>query len=289
MLAVDGGGMKGFCPCAMLIELERRIGKPCSQYFDLIAGTSVGGILALLLSIGFPAAKALEFFTVDGPDIFQKHWWRRHGVFMPRYPAKRIEGILQKRLGDQTLKDCQTKVLVTAFDLVARNAFFFKNFDDAPDYSLWQVARATSAAQTFFPAFPLDAMILWDGGNEANNPSMCAYADAIKLWGDAERIKLLSIGCGFSPIQYAAKKLVRCGMIRNGAASLEVLFDAGSDVTDYQMEQMLGPDYFRIQPSFAEPTGMDDASPEGLEMLQRNATQCVTRYSAVLDRYIRLM
>jgi patatin-like phospholipase/acyl hydrolase len=278
--------MKGFCPCAMLVELERRIKQPLNQYFDLIAGTSIGGIIALLISTGIPAAKAMEFFTCDGPDIFQKHWWRRHGVFIPRYPAKLIERRLKKRFGNLTLDDCKTKILVTAFNLANRNACFFKNYDCGGRYLLWEIARATSAAQTYFPAFKLDNMILWDGGNEANNPSMCAYADAVKLWGDQERVKLLSLGCGTSPIHYEAKRMVNCGMIRNGAASLEVLFDAGSDVTDYQMTQMLGQDYVRIQPSFAEPTELDDASPAGLAALKRNADECLVRCSPTLDKFM---
>jgi patatin-like phospholipase/acyl hydrolase len=293
ILSLDGGGMKGFVPTSLLVELERRIGKPCNQYFDLIAGTSIGGIVALLLAIGMPAAKALEFFTVDGPDIFQKHWWRRHGLFMPRYPAKRLEERLKKRFGAgdggaaATLDDCRTRVLVTAFNLVERNACFFKNYDNSGRYLLWEVARATSAAQTFFPAFKLDDMILWDGGNEANNPSMCAYADAVKLWGGRERVKVLSLGCGNSPIHYQSRKLVHCGMIRNGAASLEVLYDAGSDVTDYQMQQMIGPDYFRIQPRFAELTDLDDASPAGLAALKRNAAECRVRFMPVVDGFLR--
>jgi hypothetical protein len=178
-------------------------------------------------------------------------------------------------------------VLVTAFNLVERNACFFKNYDNSGRYLLWEVARATSAAQTFFPAFKLDDMILWDGGNEANNPSMCAYADAVKLWGGRERVRVLSLGCGNSPIHYQSKKLVHCGMIRNGAASLEVLYDAGSDVTDYQMQQMIGPDYVRIQPRFAELTELDDASPAGLAALKRNAAECRVRFMPVVDRFLR--
>jgi hypothetical protein len=129
-------------------------------------------------------------------------------------------------------------------------------------------------------------MILWDGGNEANNPAMCAYADAVKLWGGRERVKVLSLGCGNSPIHYQSNKLVHCGMIRNGAASLEVLYDAGSDVTDYQMQQMIGPDYCRIQPKFAELTELDDASPAGLAALKRNAAECRVRFMPVVDRFL---
>jgi patatin-like phospholipase/acyl hydrolase len=283
ILSIDGGGMKGGIPCAMLAELERQAGKPCHKLFDLMYGTSVGGILALLLSIGVPAADAMKFFTVDGPAIFKRHWWRRHGLFMPRYPAKVIERRLQDRFQGKTLADCLTKVGITAFDLAARDAHFFRSFDQE-NYALWEVARATSAAQTFFPAFKLDNMILWDGGNEANNPAMCALADGTKLWGDVP-MRVLSLGCGDSPAHYDARKLVSCGMARNGTASLEVLFSAGSDVVDHQMEQMIGAEYVRIQPTFATPTDMDDATPAGLATLKRNAEECITRHGHLLEQF----
>ncbi len=279
--------MKGFVPCSMLVDLEQRAGRPCHEIFDLIAGTSVGGIVSLLLSIGLPASDAIRFFTVDGPKIFKKHWWRRHGVFMPRYPAAVIESKLQDRFGGFSLADCKTNVLVTAYDLAAGDAFFFRNYFGQDNYKLWECARATSAAQTFFPAFKLDQMILWDGGNEANNPSMCALADAVKLWGHNEQFEVLSLGCGDSIGHYNARKLVNCGMVRNGTASLEVLFGAGSAVVDHQMEQMIGADFVRIQPRFSEPTDIDDASPVGLAALKRNAADCLTRYGHLLEEFAK--
>ena len=287
ILCLDGGGMKGFVPTALVAEIERRTGRPCWQMFDMITGTSIGGIVSLLLATGVPAATALEFFTVDGPDIFQKRWWRGGGMFMPRYPADVIEEKLQKRFGDQTLDDCKTRVLITAYDLEAGQPFFFKNYGTGDQYNLWEAARATSAAETYFPAFKLDDMVLWDGGNEANNPSMCAYADSIRLWGDHQRVKVLSLGCGDSPRGYDPLRLINAGLLQNGLAALEVLFDAGSDVTDYQMQQLIGLDYYRIQPKFAEQTEMDDASPTGLATLQRNASESLVRFSRVLDQFLR--
>ena len=69
ILSIDGGGMKGYVPCSVLVELEKRMGKPCYEVFDMVSGTSIGGILACLISSGKSASEALEFFTTDGPAI----------------------------------------------------------------------------------------------------------------------------------------------------------------------------------------------------------------------------
>jgi hypothetical protein len=287
ILSLDGGGMKGYVPTALVAEVERRTGRPCHEVFDMIAGTSIGGIIGLLLATGMPAAKALEFFTVDGPAIFKKHWWRAGGLLLPRYPSGVLEKRLKKRFGTLTLDDCKTSVLVPAYDLAAGKPVFFKNYGGSDRFNLWEVARATSAAETYFPAFKLDDMVLWDGGNEANNPALCAYADSIRLWGDHERVKVLSLGCGDSQRRYKPARLVNGGLIRNGLAAVEVLFDASSDVTDYHMRRLIGFDYYRIPPKFAEQTDLDDASPGGLATLKRNAQESAVRFSRVLDQFLR--
>jgi hypothetical protein len=194
ILCIDGGGMKGLIPCLVLVELEARAKKLCCEIFDLISGTSIGGIMAGLLAVGIPASEAAKFFTEDGPVIFRKTWWRRFGLLAPRYSAETIEQVLQRRFGDLTLRDCKTKLLVTSLDVVSKKPYFFNNFTPGfINYKLWQVTRATSAAQTYFPPLKLGKMILWDGGNIANNPSLCALAHTSTFQGDE---KMLSLGCG---------------------------------------------------------------------------------------------
>jgi uncharacterized protein len=198
VVCIDGGGIRGLIPCMVLAELEARAKKPCCELFDLISGTSIGGILAALLATGHKAEDAKKFFFQDGPIIFRKRWWRSHGFLAPRYPALPIERVLKRTFGDLTLKDCKTNLLVISINLLNQQPYFFNNFMPGfSNFKLWQVCRATSAAQTYFPAFKLDDMIMWDGGCVANNPSLCALASASKLWG-REEIKMLSLGCGKS-------------------------------------------------------------------------------------------
>jgi patatin-like phospholipase/acyl hydrolase len=173
------------------------------------------------------------------------------------------------------LKDCKTNLLVTSLDLISQEPYFFKSYDDTPNYFLWQVGRATSAAQTYFPGFELDGSILWDGGNCANNPAAYAVADAVKLW-KGERLKVLSLGCGAAKANINPLRLINAGIVRAGLASVGLLFETGAEDTDYQLEQALGDDYMSLQPKFARNVALDDASEEGLSWLNEAAMGFVT-------------
>lgn len=275
LLALSGGGMRGLPEAALLADIERRTSKPIASLFDHISGTSIGGIVAALLAAGMSASEAVSFFTEDGPKIFSKHWWRTFGLFCPRYPAKAVEDVLRNRFGDLKLKDCKTNLLVTSLDLVSQEPYFFKSYEPTPNYFLWQVGRATSAAQTYFPGFRLEGKILWDGGNVANNPAVCAVADATNLW-PGERLKVMSLGCGAAKANINPKSLINAGILRAGLASVALLFETGAEDTDYQLEQALGDDYMSLQPKFARDVALDDASPQGLAWLNEAAMRFVT-------------
>jgi uncharacterized protein len=287
ILTIDGGGMRGYLPASVLIELERIAGKPYCEMFDMIAGTSIGGILAALLAVGTPAGEAIKFFTEDGPKIFKKSCWRAWGLFCPRYPAQPLESALEARFNGKSISDCKTKLLVASLDLASQNPFFFENFSGlCPNYPLWQVGRGTSAAQTYFPAFPLDHRILWDGGNVANNPSVCAMADAVNLWGGHELPKqVLSLGCGSQKATLDARTLVNAGFIRNGLATVQMLFEAGPEDADYQMTAVLGKNYYRIQPAIGD-LPLDDASPDGLAKLEMAAKKNIPAALETIQNFL---
>lgn len=294
ILCIDGGGMRGYLPASALVYLERLTGKRCHEMFDAIWGTSIGGILAGLLAAGMPASEAIQFFTADGPEIFRPNWRSLTlGLFCPRYRADVIEGVLRKRFAGLEVK---TRLGITAFDLVTQAPYFFK-FQPYLDYctDLWQAARATSAAQTFFPAFDVHMAdgphVFWDGGNVANNPSVCATAEAWRTWGD-ERVVMLSLGCGqtagrSATAVAAARKLAQAGAIGNGIETVSALFAAGSEDVDYQMRQFLGDDYVRIQPALSAPLALDDASAAGLNALWQAALRASPAVLAQLKAFIR--
>ena len=287
ILSIDGGGMKGYIPCSVLAELEYRAGDTCTNLFDMVAGTSIGGILACLISTGTNATDALKFFTEDGPRIFGKQqFFSLGGVFRPRYSGKMIDRCLQERFGKKTLSDCQKKLLVPTFDLKAYEPYFFKSHNTDKPYPLWQVARATSAAQTYFPAFKLDDKILWDGGNAANNPAVCALAEAVRIWGPQEEFKILSLSCGPIKSKLPAKWLVNAGIVRVGMETIGLLFDANDELPDYILKQLMGNGYFRIEPKSSQSVSIDGADLVSLKSLKSQADTCIKDNSNTLNEFL---
>ena len=287
ILCVDGGGMRGLLPCAILSELERRTGKQCFELFDLVAGTSIGGITASLLAKGVTAADAMKFFPDSGPQIFSSRFWSLGGLWAPKYSGATIESVLQSKLGVLKLYEAKTRLLVTALDSKSGDGHFFKSYGKESDDMMWWAARATSAAQTYFPSFNIRGMELIDGGNVANNPSACALADAVAMWGVGEHIRILSLGCGMDAGDVNRQGSIgNAGAIRVGLATIKLLFEADSSETDYILQLVMGEEYCRFQPKLSQPLALDDASPAGLAKLMVAASKAVADAGPTLDRFL---
>lgn len=115
ILSIDGGGIKGVFPAAFLAELERSTSTPIHRYFDLIAGTSTGGIIALALGLGLPAADIVRFYKEQGPAIFSRprRPWTR--IFRPKYASSTLRCSLASVFGDATLGDSKVRLIVPSF------------------------------------------------------------------------------------------------------------------------------------------------------------------------------
>ena len=260
--------MLGVIPAILLQNIEATIRQPLHTVTDMFAGTSIGGIIAILLANNVPAKQVTAFFTNEGPRIFKKqHWFNPLGLFGPQYSGAVIENILKSILTTDTLKSVKTPVVVPAFDIRGHKPFFFKTtaaeWSPEYDYELWEVARATSAAQTYFPAFQLDRMTLIDGGNIANNPAASLYAEMKRKW-PLDRIRILSIGCGVHRNKENRREMDSAGnwgAIRNLVTTFDVLFSGGPEVVDYELSILMGHDYMRIEPVLTEDVTLDGASP----------------------------
>lgn len=286
ILSVDGGGMKGYIPCSLLVELETRTGKSCHDLFDMFAGTSIGGVMACLFASGKTATDSLKFFTEDGPEIFSNtQFWGRGGFIEPRYKADTIEAKLQALLGTIKLSDLQKALVTVGFDLMAYAPCFFKTPAPDVDYLLWQVARATSAAQTYFPACDLGDKLVWDGGVVANNPTACAVAEANKIW-PGEPLRILSLGCGQAARKSDPKNLINAGLLRAGIETLSVLFDANDELADYILKHLMPNGYYRISPKLSKTLPIDGASADNIADLKAAADQGIKDGSDTLNRFI---
>lgn len=218
ILTIDGGGLKGALPAAFLAELERVTGKRVVDQFDLIAGTSTGGIIALGLGLGISAAEILHFYRERGPTIFDqapltgafagtRSWfrgWRRSArhLHTAKYDATELKRALEDVFGARRIGDSVTRLVIPAYDSVNRGPYVFKTahherFRVDYERSAIDAALATAAAPSFLPSHSFDgASHLLDGGIWANNPmgSAAIEAAAVLQW-PMENVRLLSLGC----------------------------------------------------------------------------------------------
>ena len=312
ILSIDGGGIRGIIPALILAELERRTGKPVAKLFDLVAGTSTGGILAVGLTMPgtkrkpkYSAHDLVSLYEEDGDDIFHRSKWHQvralGNLAEEKYPSEGIERVLAERFGKALLSEVITNVLVTAYDIELRQPHFFKS-DRARKYPdrnffLADVARATSAAPTYFEPAQIrsqagdDPVALVDGGVFANNPSACALVEAICTYGaELSDMTFLSLGTGelTRPIMYEEAK--GWGLAKWAQPILSVVFDGVSDTVDFQVKSLLEVEsetansYLRVQAPLHEGNDdMDDASRTNLKVLKLVAKDLLSEHGDELD------
>ena len=169
VLAIDGGGIRGLIPALVLAELEDRSGRPVFELFDLMAGTSTGGILACALCAPdpLPAAEVAAIYEEEGPRIFDRSVFQRiqsaDGLLDEKYDAGALDRALERFIGDKRLSATQPDLIVPTYDTAAPGPYFFKTTnareDPAEDARLADVARATSSAPTYFEPLELESAL----------------------------------------------------------------------------------------------------------------------------------
>jgi patatin-like phospholipase/acyl hydrolase len=289
ILAIDGGGIRGVIPAKVLVNIEQLTGKRIAELFDLIAGTSTGGILAAGLCVPDPATKGPKYAATQLLDLYTNNGHKIFASSLPRkvwsvlvgseYSPSGLEDQLLAKLEGWHLADAVTGLLITSFDMHAGEAWFFSRrkalADPTRNYLLREVARATSAAPTYFPPFHFDARdkdgpVLVDGGVFANNPALCAWVDEheqIQAGGD---VLILSLGTGSVPHPVTFSRARRWGKVFWAQPAIGSFLDGQSDTTEYELRQLLEPRrYLRLQvklPLASE--RMDDVSEKNISALE---------------------
>jgi patatin-like phospholipase/acyl hydrolase len=297
VLAIDGGGIRGLIPALVLTELERRAGRRTFELFDLIAGTSTGGILACALCAPdpLPAAELVRLYDEEGPKIFDRSLFQRirsaEGLVDEKYDDAALDRALERFLEHKRLAETRPDLIVPSYDAALPGPYFFKTTKaretpDSDDFPLSIVARATSAAPTYFEALGTGDKALVDGGVFATNPAMCAFAEVLNREDVSPRdVVLLSLGCGERTEKHSFDEIKDWGLVRWARPILDVVFDGVSDAVNYQLERVLSPErYWRLQVELTLASDhLDDASEENLARLRRQAEELITARSADLD------
>lgn len=264
ILSIRGGGIRGLAVAQLLKDVESLLGKPIGSYFDLIAGTSTGGILALALGLGIPAASIVQFYLEDGPGIFRRSPLHAFGLFGSKYNGTNLRQALDKRFNSKPLAECKTRTMVTTTNLVTSAATFLKSWK-LDDFPAALAGQCTAAAPTYFDAVevkhPQVSGIFADGGLFANNPSLFAFAEGVELDAALDDFKVLDIACPRpDPIPDVGN-----GIVRFGRDALNVILDSGMNAVEEACKRFLGKRYLKVQPDLGKASSaMDDTSETNL-------------------------
>lgn len=325
ILSIDGGGIRGIIPAVILHYIEKGLqtrsgdhNATLADYFDLVAGTSTGGILACYYLLPplpdqtchsrYFAKEAIDVYAMYGKEIFKRKPLR-WGIAQEKYPATGLEKVLYEKMDDTTLAQSRKNCLITAYDITERKAVLFTSPEarkyDHKNYLMRDVARATSAAPTYFELASIQSLggaasYLVDGAMYAGNPTMCAMVEANKSVFDAcahpaiQDLFIVSVGTGKEKTMYNYKKAKDWGAMQWARPVIDILLSASAEVVDYQMRQLFKVAecqdcYVRLEPTLgkAKPD-MDDASDENIRQL-KDAGECfvkehVEELDGVIDR-----
>lgn len=261
ILTLDGGGFRGMFSAAVLTRLEEDLGTRIVDHFDLIAGTSTGGIIALGLGLGLSPRQILEFYVEHGPRIFRNRTSLRgvRRLLRVKYGSGPLRTALTEVFGERTFGESSKRLVITSYNIGADDVYLFRTPHLPALKRDWReravnVALATSAAPTYLPAMPLDGTRLIDGGIWANNPIMVALTEAVgPLQIPLEQIRIFSLGTTID-VRRRQRRLDRGGMLPWASDAVEVLMRAQSESAAKQAKHFVGKDnVLRLNPIV--PTG----------------------------------
>ena len=324
ILSIDGGGIRGIIPGQIIVEIEKEFQIKVADYFDLIAGTSTGGILTCAYLCPSPSKPKKPKFTSEevvglyferGDEIFDVPFFHKirtaGGVLDEKYPADGIEEALQDYFGDIWLKDLLKPTVVTSYDIKNRKGhFFYQHKAGSSEYNfrVKDVCRATSAAPTYFECERVtseaeESFPLIDGGVFVNNPALVAYAEGREIFetnpkvkATAKDMKILSLGTGYTRKTYPYSKAKNYGMAQWVQPIIDIMMSGAADVTHFQLRKIYDttttPDqYLRINGDLkgtpVDPE-MDCATPQNMHNLKEFGKQLFEENKEKIKKWLKL-
>lgn len=276
ILSLDGGGILGIFSAALLAGLEEDLGQPILNSFDLVVGTSTGGIIALGLGAGLTPREILDFYVSERKRIFPDRagWGAVRKFFRAKYDPHPLEAALKDVFGERVLGESRIPLVVPSYDLGEDDVYLFKTPHHARlrrDHRLpfWAVAMATAAAPTYFPAFrlPDDHVRLIDGGVWANNPALVGVVEAASMFEQAlGEIRVLSVGTT-AKTNVRSSRLDNAGLLRWASSPnvVDVFLRGQSAGAFAEVRHLVGEhNAYRLDPPGPEGAALDRCSAEEL-------------------------
>ncbi len=316
ILSIDGGGIRGVIPSVFLAALKdllemKGYKQPFHKIFNLMAGTSTGGLISLALSVplyenphgslyapegGIVPQKLPELYETLGDKVFPDH--RKHvqrtirQIFTSKYTAASFQAILTGLFGSCTVKNALTNVLLTSFDMKSMQPVFMKKrtreagSETDPDFLMVDAALATAAVPTYFPPAHVVTVdgstnyCLIDGGIFCINPAMSALTEAKKISPEKEYV-LLSLGTGTQTEEYNINTINRWGFFNwiapwLGVPLIAAVGEGQRISTNHMLKKYPGVNLYRFDVDLERGKGrIDDGSPENIRYLTKKAQEMI--------------
>lgn len=270
ILSIDGGGLRGIAPLLILKQIEIKTGKRIHELFDIIVGTSTGGIIAC----GLTATKdgvnphlsiddMIMLYTTKGNEIFpyksnfiSKSLQGINSIFNPKHSAKGLDRLLIEYFEDLKLSDTLIPIIVSSYDIKNNEILMFKSrksCEEDCDINLKDVCRATSAAPTYLASYKLNyngkERICVDGGVYINNPTLAGVSDLRKFGHNGKKVLLKNISClSLGTGNYTKNlghKTTNWGILNWVKPITSVMMQGSSNSIVYQSEMLIN-NYIRV-------------------------------------------
>ncbi|MDH5395654.1 MAG: patatin-like phospholipase family protein [Gammaproteobacteria bacterium] len=319
ILSIDGGGIRGILPGQILVSLEDKLKKKSGNdnarigdYFDLVAGTSTGAILAAAYICPgidgrpkFSAQEAVNFYLEDGDEIFDVGFWQSlsslGGINDEKYSAAELERVLDNAFGELKISELLKPTCLVSYDVSRRAPVIFKQHTavkNNKDFLVKEALRGSTAAPTYFEAARIYSLpplsrkyVLVDGGMVANDPALCAYSEAIKFDGvkGIKDMLIVSLGTGKQLKKYSYPEIKDWGPLGWAKPSIDIALEGGPQMSEYYLHQIASTvknsKFYRLQSDlFNADPALDNATPENLENLRDAGIRNAEAYDDTLDK-----
>lgn len=246
ILSIDGGGIKGLYSSIILEAFEERYG-PISDYFDMLVGTSTGGLIALALSLKISLEDISNLYEEKGNLIFKKSFFSRckQIVCGGKYKSNNLKEELQNLFKNKKIYESNNLLCIPSYSITEARPYIFKYDHKEGNYNrdnkelYVDVALATSAAPTYFPVHNINGHQLIDGGIYVNNPTLVAITEALKYFVGKDKeftsLEVLSI----SSLEINNKEEAK---VKNNRSFLnwgDKLFDTSMNAQNYMTDFMM--------------------------------------------------